>query len=415
MQGPDGRIYFSIGDRGFNVTTKEGKHLKMPDTGAVLRCEPDGSNLEVYAYGLRNPQELAFDDYGNLFTGDNNSDSGDKARWVYVAEGSDSGWRMYYQYLDDRGPWNREMMWYPADSPPLENDGPGGVPKGTVAKDVQPAYILPPVANLGDGPSGLTAYPGVGLPERYKNHFFLCDFRGTPGNSGVRSFAVEPHGAGFKLVDSHEFVWSLLATDCDFAPNGSLVVSDWVNGWNGEGKGRLYGFTDPANVSDESAKLLANDFTKLSPEQLIELFKNPDRRVRQKAQFALANKDVPSTGPEAKEFISGIVRSGEPLVQFHVVAALGQMARARSNRTFFGYHPVHLLKIFAARDAFREFGKELDVPPSVQAYAVRALGDAASSAVLTGERTDAAAFVAPFGRAAVHGRSFNERQPERAA
>ncbi|MGC1275429.1 MAG: PVC-type heme-binding CxxCH protein [Planctomycetaceae bacterium] len=325
VMGPDGRIYFSIGDRGYNVVTQEGERLARPDTGAVFRCEPDGSNLEVYAYGLRNPQELAFDDYGNLFTGDNNSDSGDRARWVYVAEGSDSGWRMYYQYQDDRGPWNRELMWLPYDTPALDSEIATGTPTGVAVKDVQPAYILPPVANLGDGPSGLTYYPGVGLSDRYDGHFFLCDFRGTPNNSGIRSFAVKPKGAGFELVDSHEFIWSILCTDADFTPDGRFIIADWVNGWNGEGKGRLYAFSDPQHVKEaaESANLLAEDFSKRTPEELIGLFSHRDQRVRQKAQFALASRPMATWTPLALDHL----KQSNAITALHLVWAAGIAGR----------------------------------------------------------------------------------------
>ncbi|MEP3480333.1 MAG: PVC-type heme-binding CxxCH protein [Fuerstiella sp.] len=285
VRGPDGRVYFSIGDRGYNVITPEGKRLKKVDTGAVFRCDADGANLEVFAHGLRNPQELAFDNDGNLWTGDNNSDGGDQARWVYIVQDGDTGWRMYFQYEADRGPWNRERMWYPYR-----------IDEQTTA--VQPAYIVPPIANLGDGPSGLTYYPGVGLNHRYDNHFFMADFRGGASNSGIRSFSVEPKGATFELTDSHQFIWQILATDIDFAADGGLYATDWVNGWNGEGKGRLYHFSDTNYSKDAIAAqvptLLASGIKAASDQELATLLDHVDRRVRQKVQFEMVKRNLKS-------------------------------------------------------------------------------------------------------------------------
>jgi quinoprotein glucose dehydrogenase len=310
--GPDGRLYFSIGDRGFNVTTLEGKRLVYPDQGAVLRCNPDGSELEVFATGLRNPQELAFDDYGNLFTGDNNSDSGDRARWVYLVDGGESGWRMNYQYLPDRGPWNREKLWHP------QHEG-------------QPTYIVPPIINIADGPSGLTHYPGVGLPEKYNDHFFLADFRGGFANSGIRSFVMKPKGASFELVDSQEFLWSTLATDVDFGPDGAMYIADWVESWEGVGKGRIYRLHDPEAEKNpavkQAAELLKVGFTQRSAEELASLLSHPSSKIRLESQFHLAE-----LGGAAVDVLKTVaIRNDNRLARLHAIWGLGQIGRSQQN------------------------------------------------------------------------------------
>ena len=275
--GPDGKIYFSSGDRGLNVTTHEGKKLEYPDMGSVLRCNLDGSDLEMFAYGLRNPQELAFDDYGNLFTGDNNCDYGDAARIVYIAEGGDSGWRTANQYSETTpaGVWNTEKLWH------LQFPG-------------QAAYILPPIAHLGNGPSGIAHYPGTGFSEAYADHFFLADFRGASANSGIHSFAFKPSGASYELIDHTNFFWHILATDVDFSPDGRMYVSDWVRGWPQSQLGRLYRVYNPDRVMTplvlETKKLISEGMT-LRPETELEtLLAHADQRVRQEAQFELVDR-----------------------------------------------------------------------------------------------------------------------------
>ena len=304
--GPDGRLYFSIGDRGFNITTKEGKRLINPDSGAVLRCELDGSNLEVFCIGLRNPQELAFDDYGNLFTCDNNSDSGDEAKWYYLVEGADYGWRMHYQYLPDRGPWNRERLWHP------QHEG-------------QAAYIIPCIANITDGPSGITYYPGTGLGDEYRGHFFVCDFRGGAANSCVFTWTVKPKGASFELAGQRKFLEGMLATDCDFGADGGLYLTDWIDGWTGLEKGRIYRVVNPVAASDprvqEVRKLLSEGFDKRPGEELVKLLGHADRRVRQEAQLKLARRR------EYDLLLQTAETSKVRLARLHAVWGVGQLLR----------------------------------------------------------------------------------------
>jgi len=303
--GPDRKLYYSVGDRGYHVE-QNGKVWHGHEWGAVFRSELDGSNFEVFCTGLRNPQELAFDDYGNLWTADNNADKGDPARWVYLVEGGDSGWRGGYQYItwpNNLGPWLSEKLCHP----PFEG---------------QAAFVVPPVGTIGAGPSGLCYYPGTGLDDSYKGHFFECDFRGESG--GVWDISHQALGAGFKMNESKQFFWNVQATDICFAPDGSILSSVWVGGIGKGGKGRIYKIRDPKFEKDpvvlEVKKLLGEGFEQRPVDELAKLLGHKDQRVRQEAQFALADKG------DVKTF-AGLLTANEPIVRIHALWGLGVLAR----------------------------------------------------------------------------------------
>jgi quinoprotein glucose dehydrogenase len=341
--GPDGRIYFSSGDRGQHVQTKEGKLIDLPDCGAVMRCEPDGSNLEVFAMGLRNPQGLTFDEYGNLFTGDNNADYGELARWEYIVQGGDHGWRIGYQHLKTPkpgGPWIAELLWQTPDKNTCES-------------------LIPPVGHVASGPSGNAFYPGTGLPERYADHFFQTDFVAS-SRSQVHSFALKPKGAGFEITDHTTLISGPLTSDVKFGIDGGIYVLDWAgNGYAKASRGRIWHVFDPETVKSsavmEVAKLLKLGMNGRSLEDLNKLIGHVDQRVRQAAQFELARR-----GDEARPVLMTTLMSGEKqMARIHALWALGQISRAAKDNAMF----EQIIPLLEDKD------------PEIRAQVARAMGD----------------------------------------
>lgn len=315
--GPDGRLYFSVGDCSARVEA-QGKVLAPPSSGAVFRCWPDGSGIELFAVGLRNPQSLVFNEVGDLFTGDNNADGGDKARWVHVVEGADYGWRLHYQFVREPklGIWNSEGIW-----------------KLDSGRDV-PA-VLPPVAHVGHGPAGVAYYPGTGLPAEYEGAFFMADFPG-----GVRAFKLEPRGASYAallpektLVDNTsemegKLAWKLNVADVAFGPGGGIYLLDcidWIPDQNKFNKGRIFRVHAPGidaePLVEQTRRLLAEGFAQRAPEELAGLLAHQDSRVRLEAQWALAER-----ASEAVALFEAAAR-GAGWQRVHGVWGLGQVAR----------------------------------------------------------------------------------------
>ncbi len=328
MHGPtlgmDGRIYWSMGDKGISVTMKDGRHIYYPGQGGVFRIEPDGSGFEVFAHGLRNPQELAFDDFGNLFNVDNDGDFGDQERFVYIMEGSDSAWRMHYQYRSDRSwaemagynPWLIDNLWKPV--------APG---------QYQPTYFTPPLDNFSVGPVGLEYNPGTALSERFQKTFFLAE-----SSKDVLSFRAEPNGAGFKTADLKTVLTGPFITGLFFGPDGALYGADWGNNeWSPHENGRVLKLDDGEATHDSRREavrqMIAEGMAKRPVKELADLLGHADQRIRLKAQFELVKRGDLAALTQA-------ALNGTPLLaRVHGVWGVGQLGR-KDNAAMAGVMPL---------------------------------------------------------------------------
>ncbi|MEL6589053.1 MAG: PVC-type heme-binding CxxCH protein [Bacteroidota bacterium] len=310
--GPDGKVYWSIGDIGIDVyDSLSGQHWSYPHEGGVMRCNPDGSEFEVFAHGLRNPQELAFDAYGNLISVDNDGDHpGEHERYVHIIEGSDSGWRTYWQYgkyeqeNEAYKPWMDEQLHVP------HFDG-------------QAAYLLPPIALAADGPAGLVYNPGTALGTNWRNHFFASFFTGSSANSKIQAFQIEPKGASFRISKQEQILQGVVATGLAFGPDGALYLNDWFNGYALKEEGRIWKIdtkeADPARLLTQAG--LRTDLSTQSNADLLSMMHSPDQRLRLKAQFALVQR-------EAKDDLLNLLTEDTATIpRLHAIWGLGQLLR----------------------------------------------------------------------------------------
>jgi quinoprotein glucose dehydrogenase len=214
IEGPDGKIYWNIGDIGANVTTAEGVKHEHPNSGIIGRSNPDGSDFEVYAHGLRNTHEFVFDEYGNLISSDNDGDHpGESERLVHVVEGSDAGWRSNWQYGKYTDPknnsykvWMDEQLFKPR------------------WKDKLHISFLRSRISIMARP-GCNTIPGTALGSEWKNKFFLVEFVGNPARSPIWSFGLKPKGASFVLEWRKKYSYRDFANRYPFRPGRRIVCS----------------------------------------------------------------------------------------------------------------------------------------------------------------------------------------------
>jgi quinoprotein glucose dehydrogenase len=318
LEGPDGRVYFFCGDGRASITRPEGGVVHVPPEGALLRCEADGSHLEVFCRGLRDTKHLraAFDNVGNLFACDAGSGSDGGGRWLYLVEHGDYGWRTGWPQSalgPKRDPWMAEKLW-------------------SARFDGQAAWVLPPVANLTTaGPWPLAHYPGTGFVERYDDHFFV----GSLSARAIFSWAMRANGAGFLLLDQQEVVGNVEVHGLTFPgyhplggfPDKGLVFATKDRFWDLSPAMEV-----PDSQLDEAIRLLNGEITQKAPLEWEGLLKSPDQRVRTEAEWRLAAS--PDGEPLLRE--AALSPNGgpmPPIARLHGIWGLGIVARRAEAKT----------------------------------------------------------------------------------
>ncbi len=102
--GPDGMLYFCIGDAYRRKSPQDLDRLN----GKILRLTPEGGippdnpfpDSYVYSYGHRNPQGLVFDSQGRLFQSDHGSNNDDEIN--LIQKGGNYGFPKVQGYCDQR-------------------------------------------------------------------------------------------------------------------------------------------------------------------------------------------------------------------------------------------------------------------------------------------------------------------------
>lgn len=288
--GPDGKLYFNMGNAGEQIKDKEGRPIvdrmghevndsRQPyQQGMVFRCNMDGSGFETLAWNFRNNWEVCVDSFGTMWQSDNDDDGNQGVRINYVMDYGN------YGYNDELtgAAWSEPRTNMEAEIPRRHwhlND-PG---------------VIPNLLQTGAGaPTGICVYEGDLLPAPFRGALIHTD----AGPNICRAYRTKPDGAGYTaevvdIIDGSRNQW-FRPSDVCVAPDGSLIVADWYDpGVGGHrmqdvARGRLYRVT-PRGAAAKAHKTAAIDVS--TPAGAVSALQSPNMATRYVALLHLQRMD----------------------------------------------------------------------------------------------------------------------------
>ncbi len=260
--GPDGRLYFSVGNCGALFTDNSGKTFRVGGPydfkpmgtnrkklfdnvalagkksddghvyigGFVARMNPDGSHVNIVGYNFRNSYEQAVTSFGDVFQNDN--DDPPACRVANVMEYGNAG----FASRDGQRSWQADQR--SGQTTPIaewRQEDPGTMPSGDVYG--------------GGSPTGFAFYENGALGDKWRGLILSCE----AGRNVVFGYLPKPDGAGFKLDRfdflnsnrdhkfagsdflggnnsvTHELKTLFRPSDVCVGPDGAVYVTDWFD------------------------------------------------------------------------------------------------------------------------------------------------------------------------------------------
>lgn len=250
--GPDGWLY------GLNGSTTTCRIRGIEFQQGVWRYHPPTDRFELFCEGGGNPFGLTFDDNGNLFYSSNGG------LCYHALQGA-----YFEKNFGKHGPLHNPYAygWFSH----VENSGVYGRPT-----------------------TGGTIYLGDSLPERFRGAFLCGDFL----THTCSWWHFEPKGATFTathaglLLDSHDTWFG--PTDLCFGPDGAVYVCDFHDqrtahpdpdaNWD-RSNGRIFRLQAQGTGTAERI-----DLHRLSSEQIVDLLRQSNRWLSQRARVILAHR-----------------------------------------------------------------------------------------------------------------------------
>lgn len=288
VMGPEGALYFQEGI--FHRTQVETVHgaVRQKD-GCVWRYEPRTRRLERYApYGFLNPHGHVFDRWGQDFVTDG---TGNENYYALPISG----------HLES----------------PLQHP------------------TIPTFFRQRSRPAGGTELiSGAHFPPEMQGDYLIAN---VIGFQGIFRYALRDDGSGFGADEREPIVFSsdtnFRPVDAEIGPDGALYFLDWQNPLIGHMQhhlrdpnrdhvhGRVYRVTAKGRALAKPTPIAGRPV-----EELVELLKSPEDRVRYRVRAELSSRPTKDVLAAARAYLSRI-DARDPDAEHHVLEALWLQAQ----------------------------------------------------------------------------------------